>query len=289
MSLRDVASDYLVTVYPGDSIDKAIALMEEHDIHHLPVVERNVRRVVGIVSDRDLLSAVGWLSSRDRVTLVTGPVFIGPTRVDEIMSSPVRVLAPHDHIEQAARLMLDAKISAVPLVGDDCLEGIVTETDFLKCYLDHRSIASNSSWRFSRVVDHMAANVFSLKPKDGIRTARRIMREKAVRHLPIVDNEKVVGIVSDRDVRKALGQLEVECQIDRHCATMPGARPQLCDLMSRQVATVRLSTPLAEAADRMVSRRIGALPVTEDDRLVGIVTETDLLRAIVAACQTTLV
>jgi len=83
MRFRDVATTAVMTLAPTDSIDKATALMEEHGIHHLPVMDES-KSPVGMVSDRDHLTAAGWLSSRDRVDPHDGMV-IGPREVWEIM------------------------------------------------------------------------------------------------------------------------------------------------------------------------------------------------------------
>ncbi len=283
MKLKEIANDQVITLDLGDPIDRAIVLMEKHNIHHLPVVDEE--NVVGIVSDRDLLTAVGWLLSHDRVTGVEGPAFVGPTNVADAMSSPVQLLSPEDPIEEAARLMVNEKIGAVPLSEDNRLVGIVAETDILRCYLDHRTIGQGTAWRFRKVADFMAAHVFSVKQSDSPQTAYRLMRKKQVRHLPVVHDDRLLGIVSDRDVRKTLRRETVEDLTET--ATRPRAtyRPNVGDIMSRLVETVEPSTTLAEAADRMLTSHIGALPVTEEQALVGIITETDLLKALVIACE----
>lgn len=289
MKLKEIANSQVITLSIADRIDQAIELMEKHDIHHLPIVDGE--RPVGIVSDRDLLSSVGWLSSRDRITGGTGPAFVGPTNIADVMSSPVQVLSPEDGIEEAARLMADNKIGAVPLAEDGRLVGIVSETDILKCYVDHRTIGRRTAWRFRKVAEFMAAQVFSVKQTDSPRTAYRLMREKQVRHLPVIDGDRLVGIVSDRDVRKTLSLETVEdlteTETQPHRGDRPRAtyRPDVRDIMSRLVETTEPSTTLAEAADRMLTARIGALPVTKSHTLIGIITETDLLRALVGASQ----
>ena len=283
MKLNEIASTHVVTLNPDDSIDKALALMEEHDIHHLPVVASD--GPIGIVSDRDLLSAVGWMSSRDRIAASEGPVFIGPQRVGEVMSSPVRTLAPDDRVESAARLMLSETISAAPLVNGRGLVGIVTETDFLNCYLDPQSIAPGAGWRFWKVADHMAAHVFRLKVSDGLPAAVRLMHQKHIRHMPVLQEGRLVGIVSDRDLRKACFSQTVSDLDGPELRARLWQRSTLQDIMSPDVQTSGLLATLIDVAQRMIRFRIGALPVTRNEQMVGIITETDLLRAFVTACE----
>jgi CBS domain-containing protein len=282
MRLMELACENVLTITPGDSIDRAMRLMEDNHLRHLPVVDGE--SPVGIVSDRDLLSAVGWLPSHERIANAERAGLVGPTRVAQIMSSPLHSLPPEAAIADAGRLMLEKKISAVPLISKQRLVGIVTETDFLRCYLDDRLIAPGTGWRFHKVSDYMGDPVLTLPPEDTLASAIKLMRENRIRHVPIVEGRHVVGIVSDRDMRLVIGRSTVE-----HATESGSARPGhlgvvLREVMNRSVETVSPSTTLAEAADRMLRARIGALPVTQDMELLGIVTESDLLRALVEAC-----
>jgi len=278
MQLREIATTDMVDVSPSDTTDKAIALMEEHDIHHLPVVVDG--RPVGIVSDRDLLRSVGWLAAVDRTDLHDGEI-IGPRFVSDVMTSPVRTLDAEDTVEDAARLMLSEQIGAVALTSGEQLVGLVAESDILRCFTDDRMKFSYSRWRFEKVADQMCANVFSLEQNDPILRATRMMKDKDVRHIPVLSNGHLVGIISDRDVRKACFLERVEwLRDDQHEAH---ARVNLKDVMSRKPLSVFPSSTLADAASRLVESRIGALPVVDHGRLCGIITEGDLLNAFVHA------
>ena len=103
------------------------------------------------------------------------------------------------------------------------------------------------------------------------------MAEHRIRHVPVISADGLVGVISDRDVREALpspigpdGAAEYAAAMD-HIAVWK--------VMAEQVITVTPRTPLAQAAHLLADRKIGCLPVIEAGRLVGIVTETDVLRA----------
>ena len=283
MELSEIASTNVITVETHDSIDKAIALMKEHAVRHLPVLDNDVP--VGIVSDRDVMLSVGWLSAGERISSEEGLAVVGPKHIAEIMSTPVRTLSPDDPVERGGNLMLAHRISACPLVVEGHLTGIVTETDFLKCYLNNRRIAPRGNWRLQRVADHMRAEVLSLRPKDTLSLVTKLMREKQIRHVPIVENGRVVGIVSDHDVRKELGFQAVDSNSGGRTWLSPGLGLHLSEIMKTDVESIVPSASLAEAADRMVRYKIGALPVSKNEELVGITTETDLLRVLVTACK----
>lgn len=274
MRLGSIAATDVISVSASDSADKAIALMEEFDIHHLPVVTDE--KPVGIISDRDLLRSVGWLSSIDRTDATDGEI-IGPRFISDIMTTPVRTLSPDDSIEDAALLMLQEQIGAIVLVADDQLVGLVAESDILRCFTDDRMNFGSSRWRFRKVVDHMAANVFTLKPNDPVARATRLMHSKDIRHVPVVNDDHLVGVISDRDIRKACFREQIDwLKGDNHSGH---TRANLRDVMSQKPLRVPPTSTLADAAARLIEARIGALPVVDHGKLCGIITEGDLLHA----------
>lgn len=280
MRLQDIATRSVVTVDPDDSIDKAIALMEEHRIRHLPVV-RPDGTPVGMLSNRDILAAVGWLPQIDRVGADDSDRL--PRRVGEIMSIPTISLAPEDRLDVAARLMLEERFGAVPIAHDDKLVGIVTIYDILRRFTDD-SNQPRGRWRFEKVADFMRAAVFTLRTQDTLSAALRLMRQKQIRHVPIVADDAVIGMVSDHDVQRAVGLLAVERAALEDTRSLPPPMVTMLDIMTPEVATVDPADTLADAASLMLERKIGGLPVVSD-RLLGIITETDLLHVFVAACE----
>ncbi|MBK8267381.1 MAG: CBS domain-containing protein [Planctomycetes bacterium] len=283
MQLIDIGDTKVVQVRPDDSVDHAIALLEQHGFRHLPVMERG--RILGMVSDRDLLSAVAMLPSSERMSAEEGPARVGATRISQIMSSPAITVEAEASLEVAAELMLREGIRAIPLVYQDRVAGIVTETDFLKCYLDDRPIARKSGWRLRKVADLMSSPVVTLKSGDQFVHAVRTMQSRRIRHLVIVDDGKMMGLVSDRDLRRGLGGLPLQAQDERASASRSHMQVVMADVMSREVMTIEPSASLAEVAEIMVKNKFGSLPVMRDGNLVGIVTEADLLRHFVASCK----
>lgn len=109
----------LITIAPRDSLAKAKALMDSGNFRHLPVLEDG--RLIGILSDRDMRVHSGYLDS---------------TRVDAVMTSDPVTITPATTVEEAARLMLRLKISAVPVVDEGKPVGILSTSDILSAFLD---------------------------------------------------------------------------------------------------------------------------------------------------------
>jgi CBS domain-containing protein len=139
-----------------------------------------------------------------------------------------------------------------------------------------------------KVREIMTRDPVTIDPEAPLGTAAAVMRERRIRHLPVLDEAgTLVGIVTDRDVRAAaLMPSELEGLSAGAERRLRGARELLERLpvraaMTQAVATTHPDATLAQAAAAMVAGRHGSLPVIEDGRLVGIVTELDLLRSIV--------
>lgn len=283
MQLIELGDTRVVTIGPEDSIDLAIELLEQNDFRHLPVVDRG--HILGMISDRDLLSAVGMLPESKRTASHTGAARVGATRIREVMSKPAKTASAEDSLQRGAQLMLDEGIRAIPLVYRDRLAGIVTETDFLKCYLSDRRIAKMDGWRFRKVRDHMTTDVMTLGSHDEFIHAARLMQSHRFRHIPIVDEGQLIGIVSDRDMRRFLSAMELEADQEDHMPRKARRNVTMQDVMTRDVMSTSNDATLAEAADILVSQKFGSLPVVDGSKLIGIITEADLLKHFVNACK----
>jgi acetoin utilization protein AcuB len=131
-----------------------------------------------------------------------------------------------------------------------------------------------------RVAARMKTDLVVVEPSDSVRTAWGLLREHRIRHLPVVDQGKLVGIVTDRDIRLVFPSALTSGskEQDPHDALEKVA---VQDIMTKQVTTVTPETTIADAARLILERRIGGLPVIQGNRLVGIITKTDILAAYV--------
>jgi CBS domain-containing membrane protein len=131
-----------------------------------------------------------------------------------------------------------------------------------------------------RVADLMTRSVFAVGPEDDLALVSFLMSDHDVRHVPVVDEEKnLVGLVSQRDVlRNTLLEGGESSRVVREEAL---EAVRVVDVMSDPEA-VEEETFLADAAELMLENKFGCLPVVQGDRLVGILTESDFVRAAVA-------
>ncbi len=125
------------------------------------------------------------------------------------------------------------------------------------------------------VKDSMTREVVTLSPEDTAKTALALCRERRIRHLPVLEGGRLVGIASDRDFRAAAPPLGDPARAAALEEILVG------NVMAREVVTAAPDDPIEQAANTMRERRIGCLPVVEDGELVGIITASDLMDALV--------
>lgn len=125
------------------------------------------------------------------------------------------------------------------------------------------------------VKDSMTREVVTVGPETTAAEALALCRGNRIRHLPVIEGKRLVGVISDRDLRSAVPALGDPNRAEALQKVRVG------DEMARDVATIRPEDPIEYAASEMYERKIGCLPVLEGDNLVGIVTTSDVMRAFV--------
>ena len=128
-----------------------------------------------------------------------------------------------------------------------------------------------------RVKDLISRTPVTVRPETPVLEARRMMLERRVRHLLVTEHERLVGIVTDRDIRLNMPSPATTLSVWELNYLL--ARLTVGEVMTKSVIVVDPHRDAREAAALLLSEKIGALPVMDGETLVGIVTETDFLRA----------
>ena len=130
------------------------------------------------------------------------------------------------------------------------------------------------------VQDRMTPNPVTVTPETSFVDAFKIIREKGVRHLPVVDKKgKLLGIVTQKDLLHASPSSATTLTVFEMNYLLVNL--QIREVMTSPAITVAEDTPIEEAARTMVENDIGCLPVMRDGELVGLITETDIFKAFV--------
>ncbi len=188
------------------------------------------------------------------------------------MTQQMTTLPDSAAINDAIDIIVNRKVGGMPIVDNDgVLVGIVTERDVMKVLATERSGLC--------VNDIMSTALRITNPDCPIRIVTRDMTTNRFRRLPVVSNDVVYGIITTTDIMKYLGTKKVFSQLKT------GDIDEVMDLAVRNLVSGNLFTisperSINEAAREMVDRNVGALPVIENTRLVGLVTEFDLVKAL---------
>jgi acetoin utilization protein AcuB len=139
----------------------------------------------------------------------------------------------------------------------------------------------------TRVKDVMTRKPYTIDPDAPIETASAVMRDRGVRHLPVVDDTgRLMGMISDRDVRDAVfapafaERLSASARRRLRTVAVTLETLKVKDVMTWDTMTTEPDTLLAQAAAVMFEGRVGSLAVVQKGQLVGIVTERDVLKAL---------
>lgn len=134
------------------------------------------------------------------------------------------------------------------------------------------------------VKDLISGPPVTIPPETPVMEARRLMQTRNFRHLLVTEDQRLVGIVTDRDIR--LNMPSPATTLSAWEANYLLARLTVREVMTTSLIVVEPERDARDAAAILIAEKIGALPVVDGERLVGLVTETDFLRAFVGSAVT---
>ena len=126
------------------------------------------------------------------------------------------------------------------------------------------------------VKEIMAGSPVTLKPEDTLNLANDVISLGRIRHIPVLEDGRLIGLLSERDLIGAAATRIFGLKQKSKSALLKSVL--IKDVMKKKVITVNAETKIAEAARLMADKKIGCVPVIDDGRLVGLVTTTDILR-----------
>ena len=248
MQVGDIASKRLITCKARYSIADAFDMLTaEKAKRRLVIVNGN--RFAGMLTATDMLSALG--AGPKRVQSLT-------VSVSRIAEKEVPWLEEDDSLQDALWLMQTHGRGAYPVLDGERPVGILSEADLLK-------LASSE-----KEVKEIMRPAMIAKPHWPVRDVARMMVNGAFRRFPIVDQGFLVGIVSPYDILKHLKKSKKLLRLRNDLTPIE-------KIMQKNVASIDPEASVNEAVNLMRLKRVGALPVTEDGELLGIVTERDML------------
>jgi CBS domain-containing protein len=268
-----IATHDVISVPPTQSIMGAVEQMTKCGFRRLPVTDAGTKKLRGIITSGDVINFMGGGDKYQLVQVRHNGNLLGAVNesVRTIMTQQLTTLPHTARISDAVDIIVGRKIGGLPIVDDGgVLTGIVTERDVLRVLAaEHRKID---------VEDVMSSSLRITAPDCPISTVTHDMTKYRFRRLPVVSDDVLYGIITATDIMRYLGSREVFSRLTTGNMKEVTGLP-VRTLIAGDLFTTTPDKSINEAAREMLDKNIGALPVIEDSRLIGMVTEFDLVRA----------
>lgn len=271
-----IATQDVISAPPTQTIIAAVGQMTKHGFRRLPVTDPGTRKLRGIITSGDIINFMGGGDKHQLVKGRHGGNLIAAVNesIRTIMTQQPETLTAGARISDAVSVILKKKIGGLPIINDGgVLAGIVTERDVLRILAAERSPLN--------VEDVMSSALRVTAPDCPIATVTRDMTKYRFRRLPVVSDDVLYGIVTATDIMRYLGSREVFTRLETGNIGEVTGLP-VRTLVAGELHTTTPDKKINEAAQEMLRKNIGALPVIEDSRLIGLVTEFDMVRALAA-------
>jgi len=269
-----VAKSPVVTMTSTTPIYDAVKIMAKEGFRRIPIADPGTKALAGIVTATDLVDYLGGGRKFEIVQQkFSGNIFKAinePIKI--IMTQKVFSVKTTAKISEAVQLMKEKNVGGLPVVDEENrVRAIITERDIARMFSDRISGVKVSHLMTSKVVTAL--------PKTTIFEAEKTMITHGFRRLPIVADGKVAGIVTAMDIIRFFGSGEVFKHLQSGTITQVLNTPAL-QIATKEVATIEPEADVGQAAKIMKEKNLGALPVIQNEKLVGIITERDFFKII---------
>lgn len=281
MNVADIMSSPVYVIKTDEPVSHARKLMLRHRIGALPVL--NEGKMVGIVTKSDISNRLSQAEPLWR----RRPIDQIPIKM--LMTETVITIYPEASITQAATLMLENGIHNVPVVKNGNIVGILTRTDFM------RYVAENAGKMTTKIRNLMTEDVISVHRHHTINHVIDEMNKNEIARVIVKDdNGQPAGYISRRSIALSLitdseGDISTK-NIKMVRRSSPGGQKTYRyvkempvtaeDIMVSPVISIDVNENISAAAKKMIDEGITGLPVSDGEDIVGMLSRTDIIRAI---------
>lgn len=269
-----IATTEVVTAPPTTTIIGAIKIMTSYGFGRLPIADAGTRRLLGFVTGVDVVDFLGGGIRHNLLKKKYEGNILAAINADirEIMSPGLISITEKSSVEDALKLMYEKNVGGLPVVDEDNrIKALITEHDFAKL------VAGVNTG--IKVGEFMSPNVITANGQMSIeKTTRMMVQQGGFRKLPVVQDSILTGMVTASDIMRYLGSGEAFGKVVTGDIGEVMSQP-IKILVRRDLVSTEKEADLGEAAETMIEKGIGALPVMENGSLVGIITKRDFIRA----------
>jgi CBS domain-containing protein len=247
----------IITVDKDVNLMSVLEIMKKHDITKIPVVEN--KKLIGMISDNIIAYKLGSIRKKG----------VPPSRLhaSSVTDKNINCITPDTDVSTILRKVGQPGPTILCVIENEHLVGVITKADLL--YLVDSK---------KQVREIMEKNIHSVCPDDRVIHARRIMIDENIARLPVVDQGRLVGIISDNEIAFALAHLKKSVSIGKQKHRLEELL--IGEIMKSPAIWIKPSITAGDAAKIMLNNNIGFLPLIENEKIVGIISRTDLLETI---------
>jgi CBS domain-containing protein len=269
-----VAKSPVVTMAATTPIYDAIQIMSKEGFRRIPIVNPGTKVLEGIITATDIIDYLGGGLKFQVIEERFGGNFFKainePIRI--IMVKNVVSVKTSAKISEAIELMKEKNVGGLPVIDErNSVKAIITERDIARIFADRISGI--------KVSQMMSKKVITALPRTTIFEAEKTMTTQGFRRLPIVSDGKVIGIVTAMDILRFFGCGGVFKYLQSK-TIMQVLNTAALEIATKEVSTIEPEADVGQAAKIMQEKNIGAIPVVENKKLVGMITERDFFKII---------
>jgi len=270
-----IAKSPVVTMAPATPVHDAIQIMAGEGFRRVPIVDSGTKRLQGIITATDIINYLGGGNKFQIIQRKYAGSFFKAINepVKGISTRKAVSISTSAKISDAIELMRKHKVGGLPVIDEDeRVWAIITERDIV--FLFSGSISG------AEVADLMSKNVVTAKPEISVLETEKTMINNGFRRLPLVSDQKLVGIVTVMDVLRFFASSQVLKHLQSGTINQ-ALQTSVLEIATKDVSTIEPEADVGEAAKLMLEKKMGSLPVIKNEKLVGIITERDFFKLII--------
>jgi len=257
MKVKDVMTEEVIFVDKDVDLRYVLKLMKKYEITKVPVVEE--KKLIGVITDNKIAAKLGSIRSRG--------VPAARLHASSVTDKNIEIISPDTEVNTILKTVGEPGPTMLNVVEDGKLVGVVTKADLLP-FVESEN----------KVKEIMHENIHSVSPEDRVIHARRRMIDEKVARLPVINNGMLIGVISDNEVVFSLAKLKRSFPLGKQKHRLEELLVN--DTMKTSVVWADADITVSDAAKIMMENNVGFLPLMKNDKVIGIVTRTDLIKTI---------
>jgi len=257
MKVKDIMTKKVITVDKDISLKYVLKLMKKHEITKIPVVEN--KKIIGMITDNIISYKLGSIRKKG--------VPASRLYASSVTDKNIECISKDTDVKNILKKVGEPGPTMLCIAENENIIGVLTKADLLPLVKSKKPLKKI-----------MKKEILTVSSDDRVIHARRIMIDKDIARLPVVDEGNLVGMISDNEIAFALAKLKRSFSIGKQKHRLDELYVK--DVMKTPAIWTDPNMTISKAASIMLKRNVGALPILKNNKLVGLVSRTDLLKTI---------